>query len=140
MGAAILAAGALADAALAIMTTILTGPHAPDLAIGEILVWAVGGAVLLAVAATVAIAAKTATIDDRILEDQGAVEIRTRLPGPAHDPLLIRLREAVEETTRAAGIPTPRIFGVEDPALNAFSVGARPDRAAIKATRASSNR
>jgi Zn-dependent protease with chaperone function len=53
-----------------------------------------------------------------------------------NDPALRRLRNVVEETAIAAGIPVPRLFVMEsEPAINAFAAGYGPDDAAICVTR-----
>jgi Zn-dependent protease with chaperone function/uncharacterized tellurite resistance protein B-like protein len=52
------------------------------------------------------------------------------------DPSLRRLRNVVEETAIAAGMPVPRLFVMEGEAsINAFAAGYGPDDAAICVTR-----
>jgi len=52
------------------------------------------------------------------------------------DPALRRLRNVVEETAIAAGMPVPRLFVMEGEAsINAFAAGYGPDDAAICVTR-----
>lgn len=46
-----------------------------------------------------------------------------------------QLHNVVEEMALAAGLPKPRVFVIETPALNAFATGMRPQRAAIGVTR-----
>ena len=46
-----------------------------------------------------------------------------------------QLYHVVEEMALAAGVPQPRVFIIETPAMNAFATGMRPDRAAIAVTR-----
>lgn len=45
-----------------------------------------------------------------------------------------RLHNVVEEMAIAAGLPKPRVYVVESPALNAFATGLRPEKAAIGVT------
>lgn len=53
-----------------------------------------------------------------------------------NDPGLRRLRNVVEETAIAAGIPVPQLFVMENEhAINAFAAGYGPDDAAICVTR-----
>jgi len=46
-----------------------------------------------------------------------------------------QLFHVVEEMALAAGLPKPRVYIIETPAMNAFATGMRPDRAAIAVTR-----
>lgn len=46
-----------------------------------------------------------------------------------------QLHHVVEEMALAAGLPKPRVFVIETPAMNAFATGMRPQRAAIGVTR-----
>jgi heat shock protein HtpX len=46
-----------------------------------------------------------------------------------------RLHNVVEEMAIAAGIPKPRVYVIDTPALNAFATGLKPERAAIGVTR-----
>lgn len=46
-----------------------------------------------------------------------------------------QLYHVVEEMALAAGLPKPRVYVIETPAMNAFATGMRPDRAAIAVTR-----
>lgn len=46
-----------------------------------------------------------------------------------------RLFNVVEEMRIASGLPMPRVFVIEEEALNAFATGASPDRAAVAVTR-----
>lgn len=50
------------------------------------------------------------------------------------DPRWIRYRNAVEGLAIAAGVPTPRIYVIDDPAPNAFATGRNPQNSAIAAT------
>ena len=61
-----------------------------------------------------------------IMTSSGAVE----LP-PGQDP---ELRNVVEELSIAAGTPPPKIYLIEDSALNAFATGRDPDHAAVAIT------
>lgn len=52
------------------------------------------------------------------------------------DPLRRRLRNVVEETAIAAGVPAPEIYVLEhEPGINAFAAGYAPEDAAIAVTR-----
>lgn len=46
-----------------------------------------------------------------------------------------RLHNVVEEMAIAAGLPKPRVYVIETPALNAFATGLKPEKAAIGVTR-----
>ncbi len=46
-----------------------------------------------------------------------------------------RLHNVVEEMAIAAGLPKPRVYVIETPALNAFATGLKPEMAAIGVTR-----
>ena len=46
-----------------------------------------------------------------------------------------RLHNVVEELAIAAGLPKPRVYVIETPALNAFATGLKPEKAAIGVTR-----
>jgi len=50
------------------------------------------------------------------------------------DPQFIRYRNAVEGLAIAAGVPTPRMYVIDDPAPNAFATGRNPQNSAIAAT------
>ncbi|MHB8896687.1 MAG: M48 family metallopeptidase [Candidatus Geothermincolia bacterium] len=50
------------------------------------------------------------------------------------DSRWIRYRNAVEGLAIAAGVPTPRIYVIDDPAPNAFATGRNPQNSAIAAT------
>jgi len=51
--------------------------------------------------------------------------------GPAEAPELYAI---VEKIAMKAGIPTPRLYVIPDPALNAFATGRSPSHAAVAAT------
>ncbi|MEX1218691.1 MAG: M48 family metallopeptidase [Acidimicrobiales bacterium] len=53
---------------------------------------------------------------------------------PADGPEFTELRSIVEQMAIAAGIPTPAVFVVDDPAPNAFATGRNPRHAAITVT------
>ncbi|MEE4185382.1 MAG: M48 family metallopeptidase [Gammaproteobacteria bacterium] len=60
----------------------------------------------------------------------------TLLDSAETDPLRRRLRNVVEETAIAAGIPAPEIYVLEhEPGINAFAAGYAPEDAAIAVTR-----
>jgi heat shock protein HtpX len=46
-----------------------------------------------------------------------------------------RLHNVVEEMAISAGLPKPRVYVIETPALNAFATGLKPEKAAIGVTR-----
>jgi len=50
------------------------------------------------------------------------------------DPQFIRYRNTVEGIAIAAGVPTPRIYVIDDVAPNAFATGRNPQNSAIAAT------
>ena len=62
-----------------------------------------------------------------ILRISGAREI-----DKSHDPQLFNV---VEELSIAAGLPMPRVYFIESPALNAFATGRDPNHAAVAITR-----
>ncbi|MCX8194576.1 MAG: M48 family metalloprotease [Candidatus Micrarchaeota archaeon] len=69
----------------------------------------------------------TYTISDSlILSVSGAREAKKE-----EYPYLVNV---VEGLSIAAGIPTPKIYVIDDPSLNAFAVGKSPDRAAVAFT------
>ncbi|MDH3474912.1 MAG: M48 family metallopeptidase [Rhodospirillales bacterium] len=45
------------------------------------------------------------------------------------------LHNVVEEMALASGLPKPRVFVLESPALNAFATGLRPEKSAVAVTR-----
>ncbi|MDD5748380.1 MAG: M48 family metalloprotease [Actinomycetota bacterium] len=53
---------------------------------------------------------------------------------PVGEGEYIRYRNAVEGLAIAAGIPTPKIYVIESPAMNAFATGRNPERASVAAT------
>lgn len=57
---------------------------------------------------------------------------RARPVTKADDPELYRL---VENLSIAAGLPTPRLYLVDDPSLNAFATGRNPQHAIVAVTR-----
>lgn len=60
----------------------------------------------------------------------------TLLDSADTDPLRRRLRNVVEETAIAAGVPAPEIYVLEhEPGINAFAAGYAPEDAAIAVTR-----
>ncbi len=46
-----------------------------------------------------------------------------------------QLHNVVEEMAIAAGLPKPRVFVIETPALNAFATGLKPEKSAVAVTR-----
>ena len=46
-----------------------------------------------------------------------------------------QLHNVVEEMAIAAGLPKPRVFVIETPALNAFAAGLKPEKSAVAVTR-----
>jgi len=55
------------------------------------------------------------------------------------DPKSRQLLNIVEEMSIASGIPVPLVYLVEEPGINAFAVGLRPERAAVGVTRGALN-
>ncbi len=53
---------------------------------------------------------------------------------PADPDEFRQLHNVVEEMALAAGVPTPRIYVVDDPAPNAFATGRNPSNAAVAVT------
>lgn len=53
---------------------------------------------------------------------------------PAVGPEYQQLRNIVEGVALAAGVPTPAVYVVHDPAPNAFATGMRPEKAAVAVT------
>jgi heat shock protein HtpX len=81
------------------------------------------------VAGVIAIIASTWSFfggSEAILKISGAIEI-----SPEMDP---QLHNVVEELAIAAGIPKPRVFVINDTALNAFATGRDPQHAAVAIT------
>jgi heat shock protein HtpX len=80
-------------------------------------------------AAIVAVLASTWSFysgSNAILKISGAIEIPAEM-----DP---QLHNVVEELCIAAGIPKPRVFVINDTALNAFATGRDPEHAAVAIT------
>jgi len=61
-----------------------------------------------------------------VLQSAGATEVRKE-----DDPQLVNV---VEELAIAAGLPKPRVFLIQDGAMNAFATGTTPDKAAVAIT------
>ena len=53
---------------------------------------------------------------------------------PATGPEYLQLRNIVEGVAIAAGVPTPAVYVVHDPAPNAFATGLKPEKAAVAVT------
>ena len=53
---------------------------------------------------------------------------------PLREGEFIRYRNAVQGLAIAAGLPTPRIYVIEDESMNAFATGRNPENSAIAAT------
>ncbi len=53
---------------------------------------------------------------------------------PVREGEYIRYKNTVEALSIAAGIPTPRIYVIESPAMNAFATGRNPENSAIAVT------
>ncbi|MDJ0946124.1 MAG: M48 family metallopeptidase [Kiloniellales bacterium] len=65
---------------------------------------------------------------DRILLGMTGAEEVTQEAEP-------QLHNVVEEMAIAAGLPKPRVFVIETPALNAFAAGLKPEKSAVAVTR-----
>jgi heat shock protein HtpX len=59
----------------------------------------------------------------------GAKEI-----SPDHDPAHLELKRIVDNLSITAGLPSPRVYIINDPAPNAFATGRNKDHAAIAVT------
>lgn len=53
---------------------------------------------------------------------------------PLREGEYIRYRNAVEGLAIAAGIPTPKIYVIDSPAMNAFATGRNPEHSSVAAT------
>ncbi len=69
--------------------------------------------------------------DKIVLSMYGAREITPDLLG---QPRLREVHEIIEALARRAGIPTPRLYIIEDPSPNAFATGRNPSHAAVAVT------
>lgn len=69
--------------------------------------------------------------DKIVLSMYGAREITPDLLG---QPMLREVHDIVEALARRAGIPTPRLYVIEDPSPNAFATGRNPSHAAVAVT------
>jgi heat shock protein HtpX len=69
--------------------------------------------------------------DKIVLSMYGAREITPDLLG---QPMLREVHDIVEALARRAGIPTPRLYLIEDPSPNAFATGRNPAHAAVAVT------
>jgi heat shock protein HtpX len=86
----------------------------------------VGGAALAGIG--VISAGVTLTFGDKVvLSMNGAQEVT-----PEAEPML---HNVVEEMAIAAGLPKPKVYVMETPALNAFATGLSPQKAAVAVTR-----
>jgi Zn-dependent protease with chaperone function len=69
---------------------------------------------------------------NRVARELGA----TPVPPDTRDPLRQRLRNVVEEMAIASGVPVPDIYVLEqEPGINAFAAGFRPEDAVVAVTR-----
>lgn len=102
---------------------------------GEEASWAIMGALGFGALSLLAAWIRLRGADARILEQQGAIEVLPDDPAVRGDPLLRRLWNVTEEASLAAGLPMPRVFVLEETALNAFAVGVEPKTAGVAATR-----
>ncbi|MBW3614256.1 MAG: M48 family metallopeptidase [Actinobacteria bacterium] len=110
--------------------TLLTGLAVFVLIVGWVGHLATGyGPVGLTVAAVVAGAAVWLA-----WSKSGAVALATSHASPADALEHARLHNLVEGLCIGAGLPKPRLFVIEDPALNAFAVGRDPRHAAVAVT------
>lgn len=89
--------------------------------------WGFIGIAILVAAVLVAALWALYGADDAVLAMNGA-----RPASPEADKLL---HHVVEEIALAAGAPTPTVFIVETPELNAFATGLRSDKAGVTVTR-----
>ncbi|MEO3430764.1 M48 family metallopeptidase [Pelagibius sp. CAU 1746] len=85
------------------------------------------GAAIMAAASALAVIVALTRGDRIVLGLAGAREVT-----PEEEP---RLHNVAEEMALAAGLPKPRVFVIETPALNAFATGRKPEKAAIAVTR-----
>lgn len=89
--------------------------------------WGLTGAMMLLAASVVWTAVAFRSGDRIIMRMTGAHEVTVD-----EEP---QLHHVVEEMALASGLPKPRIFVIETPAMNAFATGMQPRRAAIGVTR-----
>ena len=89
--------------------------------------WGLGGAGGLTLLSVIWILVALRFGDRILLRMTGAVETT-----PEAEP---QLHNVVEEMAIAAGLPKPRVFVIETPALNAFATGLKPERSAVAVTR-----
>ncbi|MEJ2380370.1 MAG: M48 family metalloprotease [Gammaproteobacteria bacterium] len=89
--------------------------------------WGITGAFVLLAASLLWTGIALQTGDRIVMRMTGAREVTAD-----DEPQLCNV---VEEMALAAGLPRPRTFVIETPAMNAFATGMRPDRAAIAVTR-----
>lgn len=89
--------------------------------------WGVGSAVAMLVFGSLWTLVALTWGDRMVIAMAGAREV------PAGEEAL--LHNVVEEMAIAAGLPKPRVFLMDTPALNAFATGMKPERAAIGVTR-----
>ncbi len=89
--------------------------------------WGVTGAGVMLVAGAIWVMVAISVGDLILLALAGAREV-----SPESEPVL---HNVVEEMALAAGLPKPRVFLLESPALNAFATGLKPEKSAIAVTR-----
>ncbi len=67
--------------------------------------------------------------------DKIALSLAKAVPiDPEHNPAHLELKRIVENLSIAAGLPTPRVFVINDPAPNAFATGRDKEHAAVAVT------
>ena len=89
--------------------------------------WGVNGAGVMIVVGAVWVLVAVFAGDRILLALAGASEVSSE-----SEPVL---HNVVEEMALAAGLPKPRVFVLESPALNAFATGLKPEKSAIAVTR-----
>jgi heat shock protein HtpX len=103
---------------------------------GAITAWGGGaGAIIPSIVLGVAVAAAVAVLAS-LWSFYGGSEAVLRIAGArpiakSHDPQLFNV---VEELSIAAGNPMPRVYLIDDPALNAFATGRDPEHGAVAIT------
>jgi len=89
--------------------------------------WGLGAAGVLTLLSVIWILVALLFGDRILLGMTGAEEVTAEEEAQLHN--------VVEEMAIAAGLPKPRVFVIETPALNAFAAGLKPEKSAVAVTR-----
>ncbi len=113
------------------LSEITTDRARPPMGVGEALThfsaWGATGAAVMVIVGALWIMVALFAGDRILLAMAGAREVSAEAEPVLHN--------VVEEMALAAGLPKPRVFVMETPALNAFATGLTPEKSAVAVTR-----